>query len=171
MRRLDGITDLMDMSLGELRELVMDREDWRAAIHGVAKSQTQQSDWTELNCGLMLYSNDNEWTTALPVITDESHNVGWKKAEGRRSTYCLILCIYVCMRVLRRVQLLATPWTIAYQAPLSMGFSRQEYWSGLSFPPPGNLPNPGMEPAFPGLAGRVSTTVSPGKPWCYLYKV
>ena len=60
----------------------------------------------------------------------------------------------------------ATPWTAACQAPVSMEFSRQEYWSGLPFPPPGDLPNPGIEPVSPtspALAGRVFTTESLGK--------
>ena len=49
------------------------------------------------------------------------------------------------------VRLFATPWTAAYQAPLSMQFSRQEYWSGLPFPSPGDLPDPGIEPGSPAL--------------------
>ena len=53
----------------------------------------------------------------------------------------------MCECMLSPVQLLTTPWTAAHQAPLSMGFSRQEYWSGLPFPPPGDLPDPGIEPA------------------------
>ena len=61
------------------------------------------------------------------------------------------------------VQLFATPWTVAHQAPLSMAFPRQEYWSGLPFPPPGDLPDPGIEPASPALAGRFFTTEPPGK--------
>ena len=59
------------------------------------------------------------------------------------------------------VQLFVTLWTVAHQAPLSMGFSRQEYWSGLPCPPPGDLPDPGMESASlmsPALAGMFFTT-------------
>ena len=55
------------------------------------------------------------------------------------------------VKSLSRVQLFATPWTVAYQAPPSMGFSRQEYWSVLPFPSPGDLPNPGIEPRSPAL--------------------
>ena len=58
----------------------------------------------------------------------------------------------------------ATPWTAARQAPLSVGFSRQEYWSGLPFPSPGDLPNPGIKPMSPALAGGFFTIEPPGKP-------
>jgi len=71
----------------------------------------------------------------------------------------------VCM--LSRVQSFATLQTVVCQAPLSMGFSRQEYWSGLPFPTPGDLPNPGIELASlasPALAGGFFTTVSPISP-------
>ena len=62
-----------------------------------------------------------------------------------------------------RIRLFATPWTVAFQAPLSIGSSRQEYWSGLPFPPPGNLPDPGIEPASPVLRSRFFTIAPPGK--------
>ena len=55
------------------------------------------------------------------------------------------------MKLLSHVRLFVTPWTVAYQAPMSMGFSRQECWSGLPFPSPGHLPNPGIEPRSPTL--------------------
>ena len=57
-----------------------------------------------------------------------------------------------------------TPWTVAHQAPLSMGFSRQEYQSGLPFPPPGYVPDPVIQPASPALAGGFFTAEPPGKP-------
>ena len=68
------------------------------------------------------------------------------------------------VQLLSHVQLFATLWTIAHQAPLSMQFSKHEYWSGLLFPPPGDLPDPEMEPISAALAGRFFTTVPPGKP-------
>ena len=59
---------------------------------------------------------------------------------------------------------LATPWAVARQAPLSMGFSRQDYWNGLPFPSPGNLPDPGIEPRSPAVQADSSTTELRGKP-------
>ena len=68
--------------------------------------------------------------------------------------------------MLSHVQLFETPWIIAHQAPMFMGFSRHEYWSGLPFSPPGDLPDPGislLSPGAPALAGRFFTTEPPGK--------
>ena len=64
----------------------------------------------------------------------------------------------VKVKSLSRVQLFATLWTVAYQVPPSMGFSRQEYWSGLPFPSPADLPNPGIEPGSPTLEADALTS-------------
>ena len=73
------------------------------------------------------------------------------------------LCLCVCY-LLSRVRLFVTPWTVAHQAPLSMEFSRQEYWSGLPFLSPGDLPNPGIRPWSPVLQGDSLPSEPPGKP-------
>ena len=73
----------------------------------------------------------------------------------------------VKVKPLSRVRLFGTPWTVAYQAPLSMGFSRQECWSGLPFPSPGDLPNPGIEPGSLALRADTLPSEPPGKPKRY----
>ena len=78
--------------------------------------------------------------------------------------------IYLHAQMLSHVQLFANPWAVACQAPLSIGFPRQEYCSELPFPPPGNLPDPGIEPMSlmsPALAGRFLPLAPPGKPLIY----
>ena len=85
-----------------------------------------------------------------------------------RSVSQIIFSIWLlhsdCGSVTKLCLTLANPWTVARQAPLSMGFLRQEYWSGLPFPSAGNLPNPRIEPASPALAGRFFTTEPPAIP-------
>ena len=75
------------------------------------------------------------------------------------------------MKSLSCVQLFATPWTAACQAPLSMGFSRQEYWSGLPFPSPGDLPDPGIEAGSPALQVDALSSEPPGKKWTILWTI
>ena len=82
--------------------------------------------------------------------------------EARTIYLCVCVCVWA--QLLSRVWLFATQWTVAYQAPLSMGFPQQEYWSGFPFPSPGDLPDPGIKSESPALAGGFFTTEPPGKP-------
>jgi len=68
----------------------------------------------------------------------------------------------VKVKLLSCVRLFATPWTVAHQAPLSMGFSRQAYWSGVPLPSPGDLPDPGIEPRSPAFQADALTSEPPG---------
>ena len=88
------------------------------------------------------------------------------------------VCVCVCARThahtewVSHVWLVVTPWTVAHQAPLSMELPRQECWSGLPFPPPGDLPDSGIKPTSlvsPALAGRFFTIEPPGKPSQHTY--
>ena len=92
-----------------------------------------------------------------------AHNTGGMDSiPGQGSNVLHAAGVCVCQSS-DRVRPFVTPWTAVHQAPLSMGVSRQEYWSGLPFPSLGDLPNPGTEPTSPALAGRFFTTEPPGK--------
>ena len=95
-------------------------------------------------------------TASFHCVTEAAKQSSWELPR-----------LLVCAHSLSHVLLFVTPWTAAHQAPLSMRVSKQEYWSGLPFPPPGDLPDPGTEPLSPtcsALAGRFFTTELPGKP-------
>ena len=84
--------------------------------------------------------------------------------EKCRFIFRLLTTYYISeLKSLSHVRLFATPWTVAYQAPLSMGFSRQEYWSGLPFPSPEDLPDPGIEPGSPTQWADALPSEPPGK--------
>ena len=101
------------------------------------------------------------WTDQYPRVSSELCVVPTKLfLDILTATYeifgcCISSCLFIVseseVKSLSHVRLFATPWTVAHQAPPSMVFSRQEYWSGLLFPSPGDLPDPGIEPRSPTL--------------------
>ena len=128
-------------------ETPMDRRGWRVTVHSVAKS----------------------WTRLKPLSTHASTNFGSFLQVKFLQQFCL--CVCVCVHVLSCfscVQLCATLWTLAYHAPLSVGLSRQEYWSGWLCPPPGDCLDPGIKPTSlkSNLHWQASSlpAAPPGKP-------
>ena len=109
---------------------------------------------------------DIEWASTLFFdcsVADLQCNVNFRCTAQQFS----FICIYTYKgkaKSLICVWLFVTPWTEGHQAPLSMGFSRQEYWSGLPFPSPGDLPDPGTEPVSPALQADALLFEPPGKP-------
>ena len=137
----------------------MDWGAWWAAVHGVAKSRTRLSDFTFT---FHFHASEKEMATHYSVLvwripgTAEpggllsmgSYRVGHDWSDLAAATVavcvCINICLYRCMwsevkwKSLSRFWLFVTPWTVTHQAPLSMLFSRQKYWSGLPFPSPGD---------------------------------
>ena len=108
---------------------------------------------------LMLIIQHMNQKESLPSMSSES---------GLLQFCSVTLMVYfskpVGVQLLSCVHLFVIPWTVACQDPLSMGFSRQEYWSGLSFPSPGDLPNPGIESMSPALPADSLMSKPPGRP-------
>ena len=90
------------------------------------------------------------------------HSVIWRQKLNPRNLMPKVYSPHSCLVILSNS--FATPWTVACQPPLSMGFPRQEYWSRLPFPSPGDLSAPGIKSACPALVGRLFTTEPPGRP-------
>ena len=128
--------------------------------------------WITTNCGKFLLRNLYATVRSRHGTTDW-FQTGKGVHQGCILSPCLFnsYAVWSEVKSLSRIWLFATPWTVAYQAPLSMGFSRQEYWNGLPFPSPGDLPNPGIEPRSPTLQADTLPSEPPGKLICSVHHV
>ena len=107
------------------------------------------------------------FTAAAFTITKTWKQPKYPLTEGRKKKMWYIYMLFF-VQSLSRIQLFETPWTAAHQAPVSIGFSSQEYWSVLPFPYPGDLRSLGIKLMSPSLTGRFLTTEPPGKPNIYI---
>ena len=133
---------------------------------------------------VLLHASNLHWSSISHIIIYMFQCYSLKSSHPRLLSQSpkicsLQLCLFCCLayrvivtiflsewvKSLSCVWLFATPWTVAYQDPLSMGFSRQEYWSGLPFSSPGDLPDPGIESQSPTLQADTLTSKPPGKPY------
>ena len=169
----------MDTNFSKFWEILEDRESWHAAVHGIAesdinerlKNSNSRKFWSlprgflpkpsSLSQGEMTTSSFAYWLLLTPDVLYTSGllpdlflivaHTGNTKYGAHRNIQVRLLSRLSC------VHLFVAPWTVACQAPLSTGLSRQEYWGGLPLPSPGDLPDPGTEPMSlmsPALAGR-----------------
>ena len=122
--------------------------------------------WTECNSDARqpCYMVHVPWYMALSHFKFEMLNMFHYLSETQVTWSAIKGVIIPSLLFSHSVWLYAIPWTVAHQAPLSMGFLMQEHWSGLPFPSTGDLPNPGIKPMSPALAGGSLTAEPPGKP-------
>ena len=123
-----------------------------SSVHGI--SQARLLEWVAISFSRDLPSPGNEPsspTLQADSLPTEPSGKPQYFFDGGKILRLLSWKERKEVKLLSRVQLSATPWTVAHQAPLPMGFSRQDYWSGLPFPSPGDLPDPGIKPKSPAL--------------------
>ena len=135
------------------------------ANHMSWKLATKEWTWASLECTSKSYvkggldCGPTTYCISLTPTCQRRHQY-WSFNKAK----FLGLTSYHLIKVAQSCLTICDPWTVAHQAPPSMGFSRQEYWSGLPFPSPGDLPDPGIEPRSPTLQADALTSAPPGKP-------